>query len=352
MSDKLTEILKSIKPPDSISMEAARKRQDELTKPRGSLGELEELSIRIAGITAKASPRIEQKGIITMAADHGVVAEGVTLYPQEVTRQMVLNFVNGGAGINVLARQINARVIIVDMGVIGGFLPTPGLVCKMIDFGTKNMADGPAMSRKQAIDAIESGVDILEQEYQKGLDIVGTGDMGIGNTTASSAIFAALSGKPVAEVTGRGTGLDNAQLNHKIRIIEKALEINNPDPKDALDVLSKVGGFEIGGLCGVILGAAKNRIPVVMDGFISTAAAALAMRLSPQVKDYLIASHESAEAGHKSILEFLELKPLLRLNMRLGEGTGAALGISLAEAAVRTLNEMSTFSDAGVSDIQ
>jgi nicotinate-nucleotide--dimethylbenzimidazole phosphoribosyltransferase len=352
MSDRLAETLKSIKPLDNTAMEAAGRRQDELTKPRGSLGELEELSIRIAGITAKASPEIEQKGIITMAADHGVVAEGITLYPQEVTRQMVFNFLNGGAGINVLARQINARVVIVDMGVIGSFDPMPNLICKMIDFGTKNMAVGPAMSREQAIDAIESGIDILEQEYEKGLDIVGTGDMGIGNTTASSAIFAVLSGKPVAEVTGRGTGLNNEQLNHKVHVIEKALKINKPDPQDALDVLSKVGGFEIGGLCGVILGAAKNRIPVVIDGFISTAAAALAMRMSSQVKDYLIASHESAEAGHKSILEFLDLKPLLKLNMRLGEGTGAALGISLAEAAVRTLNEMSTFSDAGVSDIQ
>lgn len=352
MSDKLADTIKAIKPLDSTAMESARKRQDELTKPRGSLGELEELSIRVAGIKAQASPQIEQKGIITMAADHGVVAEGVALYPQEVTRQMVLNFLNGSAGINVLARQINARVVIVDMGVIGGFSPMPNLICKMLDFGTKNMAVGPAMSREQAINAIESGIEILETECEKGLDIVGTGDMGIGNTTASSAIFAVLSGKPVAEVTGRGTGLDNEQLNHKVRIIEKAIKVNKPDAKDAVDVLSKVGGFEIGGLCGVILSAAKNRIPVVIDGFISTAAAALAMRMEPQVKDYLIASHESAEAGHKSILEFLELKPLLKLNMRLGEGTGAALGINLVEAAVRTLNEMATFSEAGVSDIQ
>jgi nicotinate-nucleotide--dimethylbenzimidazole phosphoribosyltransferase len=352
MVDRLTETIKSIKPLDSKSMEMARDRQEQLTKPRGSLGELEELSIKIAGITANASPKIEQKGIITMAADHGVVAEGVALYPQEVTRQMVMNFLNGGAGINVLARHINARVIIVDMGVIGGFSPMPDLICKMIDFGTKSMAAGPAMSRQQAIDSVEAGIEILEAEHKKGLDIVGTGDMGIGNTTASSAIFAALSGKPVAEVTGRGTGLDNEQLNHKVLIIEKALAVNKPDPSDALDVLSKVGGFEIGGICGVILGAAKNRIPVVIDGFISTAAASLAIKMSPQVKDYIIAAHESAEAGHKLLLEFMELKPLLRLGMRLGEGTGAALGISVVEAAVRTLNEMATFSEAEVSDIQ
>jgi nicotinate-nucleotide--dimethylbenzimidazole phosphoribosyltransferase len=352
MVDILTRTIDAIEPLDGKSMEMARNRQDQLTKPRGSLGELEELSIKIAGIMASPSPKIERKGIITMAADHGVVAEGVALYPQEVTRQMVLNFLNGGAGINVLSHHINARVVIVDMGVIGGFSPTPDLICKMIDFGTKNMAVGPAMSRQQAIDSIVAGIDILETEYKKGLDIVGTGDMGIGNTTASSAIFTALSGKPVAEVTGRGTGLDNKQLNHKVRIIEKALAVNSPNAADPLDVLSKVGGFEIGGIVGVILAAVKNRIPVVIDGFISTAAAALAIKLSPYTKDYLIAAHESAEAGHKSLLEFLDLKPLLKLEMRLGEGTGAALGISLVEASVKTLNEMATFSEAGVSDIQ
>jgi nicotinate-nucleotide--dimethylbenzimidazole phosphoribosyltransferase len=352
MSEILTNTIESIKTLDSKSMELAKLRQDQLTKPRGSLGELEELSIKIAGIMANPSPRLEQKAIITMAADHGVVAEGVTLYPQEVTRQMVLNFLNGGAGINVIARHINSRVVIVDMGVIGGFSPMPDLICKMIDFGTKNMAVGPAMSRQQAVDSIEAGIQILEAEFQKGLDIVGTGDMGIGNTTASSAIFAAISGKPVTEVTGRGTGLDDKQLLHKISIIEKALAINNPDPADAIDVLTKVGGFEIGGIAGVILGAAKNRIPVVIDGFISTAAACLAIKISPHVKDYLIASHESAEAGHKSLLEFLNLKPLLKLNMRLGEGTGAALAINIVEAAVKILNEMTTFSEAGVSDIQ
>lgn len=352
MTEKLHQTIRDIKPLDFKSMELAMSRQDTLTKPRGSLGKLEELSIQIAGIQAKSRPKIEQKSIITMAADHGIVAEGVTLYPQEVTRQMVLNFLNGGAAINVLARHINARVIVVDMGVIGGFPPTPNLICKMIDYGTKNMTLGPAMTRQQAVDSIEAGIDVLESQLKSKIDIVGTGDMGIGNTTASSAIFSAISGKSVVDVTGRGTGLNDEQLNHKIKVIQKALDINKPNPLDPIDVLAKVGGFEIGGIAGVILGAAANRIPVILDGFISTAAASIAIKVSPAVKDYLISSHESAEAGHKALLEFIGLKPLLNLNMRLGEGTGAAIGIVLVEAATRILNDMATFSEAGVSDIE
>jgi nicotinate-nucleotide--dimethylbenzimidazole phosphoribosyltransferase len=347
---ELNTVLNSIKPLDTKVMEAARQRQDMLTKPHGSLGRLEELSVQISGIKADLFPSLERKAIITMAADHGVVAEGVTLYPQEVTRQMVLNFLNGGAGINVLAGHIGARVIVVDMGVIGGFPPTPGLICKMIDFGTRNMAQGPAMTRQKAIAALESGIDLVEAEASRGLDILATGDMGIGNTTASSAIFAALSGYPVSRITGRGAGIDDKQLAHKISVIEKALALNKPDPKDALDVLAKVGGFEIGGLAGVILAGAAKRIPVVIDGFISGAAALIATVLSPGAKDYIIAAHLSAESGHGLLLEYLGLKPLLNLNMRLGEGTGAALGISLAEAAVKILTQMATFGEAGVSE--
>ncbi len=347
---KLEKTLHSIKPLDKNAMAVARQRQDTLTKPLGSLGRLEELSIQIAGITANPLPKLEHKAIITMAADHGVVAEGVTLYPQEVTRQMVLNFLNCGAGINVLAKHIGARVIVVDMGVIGGFPPTPGLICKMIDFGTMNMAQGPSMTRQHAIDSIEAGIELVEAEASQGLDIVGTGDMGIGNTTASSAIFAAMSKLSIARITGRGTGIDDKQLAHKVSIIEQALEINKPDCKDPLDVLAKVGGFEIGGLAGVMLAGAARRIPVVIDGFISSAAALIATGLSPEVKDYLIAAHCSAEAGHRLLLEFLGLQPLLDLKMRLGEGTGAALGISLAEAAVKILTQMATFTEANVSE--
>ena len=352
MASSLDRILKSIEPLDSSAMEAARKRQNSLTKPHGSLGRLEELSIQIAGIRGEAMPKLEHKAIITMAADHGVVAEGVTLYPQEVTRQMVFNFLKGGAAINVLANQIGARVIVVDMGVIGGFEPLPGLLCKMMDFGTKNMAQEPAMTHQQAVDTIEAGIDIFEGEMKKGLDIIGTGDMGLGNTTASSAISAAISGKSVREVTGRGTGIDDKQLAHKVEVIERALSVNKPDPKDPIDVLAKVGGFEIGGLAGVILAGAAHRVPVVIDGFISGAAALIATGLSPQVKDYLIAAHVSSETGHKPLLDFLGLKPLLDLNMRLGEGTGAALGIFLAEASVRILGQMATFAEAGVSEAE
>jgi nicotinate-nucleotide--dimethylbenzimidazole phosphoribosyltransferase len=352
MASSLDRVLKAIKPLDSTAMAAARHRQDSLTKPHGSLGRLEELSIQIAGIKGEPTPKIEYKAIITMAADHGVVAEGVSLYPQEVTRQMVINFLKGGAAINVLANEIGARVIVVDMGVIGGFQPLPGLLCKMIDFGTKNMARGPAMTRQQAIDGIEAGIKVVEAEMSKRLDIVGTGDMGIGNTTASSAIFAAISRKPAKKLTGKGTGIDNEQLAHKIKIIDRALSINKPNSKDPIDVLAKVGGFEIGGLVGVILAGAAHRIPVVIDGFISGAAALVATGLSRQVKDYLIAAHLSAEAGHELLLDFLGVKPLLNLNMRLGEGTGAALGIFLAKAAVRTLNQMATFAEAGVSEAE
>lgn len=350
MASSLDTILKEIRPLDSSAMAAVQHRQNSLVKPRGSLGRLEELSIQIAGIKGEAMPKLEHKSIIVMAADHGVAEETVSLYPQEVTRQMVFNFLKGSAAINVLAEQVGARVVVVDMGVKGGFQPLPGLVCKMVDFGTKNMAQGPAMTRQQAIDSIEAGIQVVEAELGKGLDIVGTGDMGIGNTTTSSAIFCAISGRPAKKITGRGTGIGDRQLAHKVRVIEKALAVNKPNPKDTIDVLAKVGGFEIGGLAGVMLASAAYRIPVVLDGFISGAAALIATGLSFQVKDYLIAAHMSAETGHEFLLQFLGLKPLLNLNMRLGEGTGAAIGIFLAEAAVRTLTRMVTFAEAGVSE--
>ena len=352
MNNSLSRVLKQIRALDSKAIEAAQARQNELTKPRGSLGRLEELSVRIAGIKGEIIRGFEHKAIVTMAADHGVVEEGVTLYPQEVTRQMVFNFLNGGAGINVLAQFVGARVVVVDMGVVGGFEPHPNLICKMIDFGTRNMTKGPAMTRQQAMDAIESGIAVIEAEIVKGLDIVGTGDMGIGNTSASSAIAAAITGETVEKITGRGEGLDDEQLTHKVKVVQKALDVNTPDSRDPIDVLSKVGGFEIGGLAGVMLGAAAHRIPVVIDGFISGAAALIATELAPGLKDYLIAAHLSAESGHKVLLQHMGLTPLLSLEMRLGEGTGAALGIALVEAAVKTLAEMATFADAGVSEAQ
>jgi nicotinate-nucleotide--dimethylbenzimidazole phosphoribosyltransferase len=350
MSAPLLTTIEMIKPLDKGAMAEARSRQDELTKPRGSLGVLEGLSVKIAGIRRSPLPSLENKAIVVMAADHGVVAEGVSAYPQEVTRQMVANFLNGNAAINVLARHTGVRLVIVDMGVIGGFEPNPSLLCKMIDFGTKDMTKGPAMSRQQALDTLEAGISVVEAQLGQGLDIIGTGDMGIGNTTAASAVGAAITGRPAAELTGTGTGIGQEQLSRKIELVERALKVNQPSPDDAIDILAKVGGFEIGGLAGAILAAAANHVPVVIDGFISGAAALIAVKLAPQVKDYLIASHLSAERGHWAMLGYMGLEPLLKLKMRLGEGTGAALGISLAEASVKLLKEMLTFDEAGVSD--
>jgi len=348
--DNLMSIIEMIKSLDKEAMAEAQARQDTLTKPQGSLGRLEELSIQLAGIQGKPTPQIKHKAIITMAGDHGVVAEKIGNWPQEVTAQMVYNFLSDGAGINVLARHAGVRLIVVDMGVATELEPNSRLLSRKVAPGTQNMSLGPAMTEEQAVTAIETGIEILTAEIAKGLDIVGTGDMGIGNTTASSAICAAITGRQVAEVAGRGTGITDEQLAHKVEVIKRALAVNRPDPKQPLDVLAKVGGFEIGGLAGVMLAAAAHRTPIVIDGFISGAAALIATTLAPRLKDFLIAAHVSAESGHPLLLEYLGLKPLLSLGMRLGEGTGAALGIFLAEAAARVLAEMSTFPEAGVSE--
>lgn len=352
MIQKLESTVSRILPLDKAAMDKATQRQDQLTKPRGSLGSLERISIQVAGIRREPLPQIRHKAIITIAADHGVVAQGVSLYPQEVTAQMVLNFLKGGAAINVLSSQINARVVIVDMGVAVKLPESGDLICKSMGPGTDDMRTGPAMTRDQALTSLETGITILEQELKKGLDIVGTGEMGIGNTTAASAITSAMTGKSVASVTGRGTGIGDKQLAHKRAVIKKALAVNKPDPGDAIDVLSKVGGFEIGGMAGVILAGAANHIPVVIDGFISGAAALIAAGICPQVRDYMIPSHLSVEKGHQACLKHLGLNAAFDLNMRLGEGTGAALGIFLIEAAVNLLGQMATFSEAGVSDIE
>ncbi len=348
--EKMNRILADIKPLNKEAMAEAGRRQDDLTKPQGSLGQLESLSIQVAGIKGDPRPRVTHKVIFTLAGDHGVTKEGVSAYPSEVTPQMVYNFLRGGAAINVLARSVGARVVIADLGVASILERHPDLRDRKVAMGTRNMAKGPAMTREEAIRSIEAGMELVEAELSKGVDILGTGDMGIGNTTASSAITAALTGADVAAVTGRGTGVDDKGWEKKVRVIQKALELNRPDPKDALDALSKVGGFEIGGIAGVILAGARYRIPVVLDGFISGAAALIAASLSPQVKPFLIASHQSVEGGHRVILDHLGLRPLLNLGLRLGEGTGAALGISLVEAGLKILDEMATFSEAGVSE--
>jgi nicotinate-nucleotide--dimethylbenzimidazole phosphoribosyltransferase len=347
----LAEVIANIKPIDQAAMQSARARQDRLTKPQGSLGRLEELSIQLAGIMRSPIPVVKDKVIITMAGDHGVVAEGVSVYPQEVTLQMVLNFLNGGAAINVLARHFGARVVIVDMGIAHDLPDTDNkLIRRKIGLGTANISQGPAMTRDQGTESILSGIEIVDVEIGRGLDIVGTGDMGIGNTTPSAAIACALMNRHPKEIAGRGTGVDDEGLNNKIFLIERTLAVNKPDANDGLDVLAKVGGFEIGGLAGVIIGAASQGKPVMVDGFISTAAAMLAVTIAPAARDYLIAAHRSKEHGHGLMLDWLGLNPLLDFDMRLGEGTGAVLGISMAEAACKILAEMATFREAGVSE--
>ncbi|MDI6859645.1 MAG: nicotinate-nucleotide--dimethylbenzimidazole phosphoribosyltransferase [Methanocellales archaeon] len=346
---RIKETIHRIKPLDEDAMMLAKERLDFLTKPKESLGMLEDLAQKVVGITGNIVPKIKDKAIVTMAGDHGVVEEGVSTYPQEVTPQMVYNFIRGGAGINVLARHIGARVVVVDMGVAVDLEGHQDLINKKVGYGTKNIARGAAMSYEDAIKSIEAGIEVFEEELKRA-DIIGIGDMGIGNTTPSSAIVAAITGEKAEKVTGKGTGIDDIVFENKVKVVKRALEVNKPDPFDAIDVLAKVGGFEIGGLAGVVLASARHRTPVVIDGFISSAGALIASELAPLARQYMIASHLSAEIGHKIVLERMGLRPLLDLRMRLGEGTGAALGMSIVEAGVKILTEMATYADAGVSE--
>jgi len=327
----------------------------------GSLGRLEEFARSLVAITENKMPSLDKKVIFTFAGDHGVADEGVSAFPKEVTSQMVFNFLNGGAGINVLARHAGADVVVVDIGIDFDFdnSPTPpfakggqgGLfVSKKVINGTKNMRKGPAMTHKEAKQCIITGIELANEYTKKGYKIFGTGEMGIANTTPSSAITAVLTNKSIKEVTGKGTGIGDAALNNKIKVIEDAISINKPDPSDALDVLAKVGGAEIGGIAGLIIGSAANKIPVIIDGFISTAGALIAYSLEPKTKDYMFAAHNSVEIGHIAILEKIGLKPILNLDLRLGEGTGAALAMFIIEAGLKIYREMATFSEAGVSE--
>jgi nicotinate-nucleotide--dimethylbenzimidazole phosphoribosyltransferase len=338
----------SVVPLDTAAMELASARQQQLTKPAGSLGRLEDIAVQIAGITGHPLPRIEQKAVIIMAGDHGVTSEGVSAYPSAVTLQMVHNFLQGGAAINALAHYVGAKVIVVDVGVAAD-ISHPDLLSRKVAFGTADMALEPAMTHAQMLEAIQVGIDVFDAQLDQGIGLVATGDMGIGNTTAASAITASLLQMPVALVTGRGTGIDDEQLAHKIQVIEKALARHVPNPQDSFNVLMKVGGLEIAGLVGVIVAAASRRVPVVIDGFISGAAALIAVELNPLMREYLLAGHVSVERGHHLILERLGLSPLLDLKLRLGEGTGAVLAMSLIEAALHTHSEMATFEEAGVS---
>ncbi len=346
---RLQEVIERVAPLEQAAQIEARRRQDQLTKPPGSLGRLERLAIQVAGITGEARPRLTQKVVIIAAGDHGVTVEGVSAYPSEVTGQMVRNFARGGAAINVLARRAGARVVVVDVGVAEVLPPELPIVHRKVAPGTANIALGPAMTHAQALQAIAVGLDVVDAEFALGVDVICLGEMGIGNTTAASAIVATLTASTVADVTGRGTGIDDATWRHKVEIIEQALRVNRPERHDALDVLAKVGGLEIAALVGVILGSAARRLPVIVDGFITTAAALVAAELCPAVRSYLIAAHRSVERGHVAALEDLELEPLLMLDMRLGEGTGAALALPIVDAALAVLDEMATFEDAGIS---
>lgn len=342
--------IKAIEPVDAKYHEAAQKRLDSLTKPIDSLGRLEEFALRLAGIKRSAMPDLGKKAIFTFAADHGVARAGVSAYPAEVTPQMVLNFIRGGAAINVLARHAGADVIVVDMGVNYDFAPMPGLIDRKVRKATSNIAEGPAMTRAEAEQSIAAGYDLAVEYAAKGYGLLGTGDMGIGNTTPSSAIASCATGRSVAEVTGRGAGLPGEAVPAKVKIIEQALAINKPNPSDGIDLLTKVGGFEIGGIAGLCLGAAASRTPVVVDGLISTAGALIAYLIEPKCAQYMFSAHRSVEIGHTSMLSHMGLEPMLDLKMRLGEGTGAALGMTLIEAGLKIYKEMATFADAGVSE--
>lgn len=339
-------VVSKIKPIDKDSMEKTQKRLDNLTKPLGSLGRLEELAKEIAGMKGTSNPSISKKAIFTFAGDHGVTDEGVSAYPKAVTAQMVYNFARGGAAINVLSKYIGAKLIVADLGVAED-ISSDKVIIKKVGYGTNNFCRGPAMTREDAIKSINYGIEIFNEF--KPFDIIGIGEMGIGNTTSSSAIASVFTDSPVEEVTGRGTGVSDETFKNKIKIIKNAIELNKPNKNDPIDVLSKVGGYEIGGLVGVILAAAMERTPIVIDGFISTAAALIASKMNPYVSSYLIASHKSVEIGHIKMLELMKKKPLFELDMRLGEGTGAAIGISICEMSLKILNEMATFEDAGVS---
>ena len=340
-----------IEPQDRSARRRARERLEQLAMPHWALGRVMDLSVELAGITQSLQPAVERKNVVVMAGDHGVAEAGVSKYPREVTGQMLYNFVDGGAGINALAGCVDAGVTVVDMGVaaeVGDLAESGEILSKSVRAGTNNIAEGPAMSRDEAVRAVEGGIEVA-LELGDGVDVFGTGDMGIANTTPSAAIAAAVTGGDPAEVTGRGTGVDDEQLEHKRDIVGKALEVNDVNPADGLDLLSKVGGFEIGGIAGLILGAARCRKPVLVDGFISTAGALIAHALCADSADYMIAAHRSEEHGHALMHRKLGKEPLLDLDLRLGEGTGAALAMGLVDGAASLLTDVNTFEEAAIA---
>ena len=323
-------------------MKDTQRRLDNLTKPPGSLGYLEELAVKVAGITKNIYPDLSKKSHIIMVGDHGVVKEGVSAFPQEVTKAMVKNFLNGGAAVNVLANQYNVEISIVDIGMKHSF-KSKNLINENIKKGTENILQGSAMTTKEAIKSIEVGIKVAQKLIDNGTKILGTGEMGIGNTTPSSAVVSVVTGESVEKVVGYGTGIDDEGLKNKINVIKKSIKINKPDKNDGIDILSKVGGLEIGGMAGVMLAGAANNVPVLVDGLISGASAIIAYLIEPKVANFLLPSHKSVEPGHQRLYEFLKMRPILDLDMRLGEGTGAILGMGIIESSNRIIKEMATF---------
>lgn len=334
-------------PLDAAAMDAAAARQARLTKPTGALGQLEGLSIRVAGMTSRLDYLPGKPACLVFAADHGVTAQGVSAYPREVTQQMVLNFLRGGAAINVLARQVDARLLVVDAGVAAEFADHPLLIQGKVGYGTADFCLGPAMTGEEALRSLELGARVATDVVEDGANILALGEMGIGNTTSAAALIAALTGAPAALAAGRGTGVDDTTFAHKVRVIERALARHNATPASALACL---GGFEIGAMAGAMIAAARRRVPILLDGVIAASAALVARTREPKIADYLIAGHVGAEPGHRIALEALGLLPLLALGLRLGEGTGALLALPLVDAAMRLLQQMATFDQAGVSD--
>jgi nicotinate-nucleotide--dimethylbenzimidazole phosphoribosyltransferase len=349
---KLESCLASIAPVDRNIHAAIQAHLDDLTKPQGSLGRLETLAMRYALARGTASPRLARKRICCFAADHGVVAEGVSAYPKEVTPQMVLNMLRGGAAINVLCRHAGAELRVVDMGVDYDFGSPVGLLDRKVCHGTRNFTQGPAMTETETCQAIEAGIALADDAATDGVDLLGTGEMGIANSTPAAALMAVYLGLPVEELTGRGTGVDDEGLRRKQSAIRLAMEVNRQSLRDPLTTLAALGGLEIAGITGLVLGGAARRIPVVVDGFISSSGALAAMRMKPTCADYLFFSHRSAEQGHRAFFDAIGALPILEFDMRLGEGTGAALAMSVIDAAIRIYNEMATFSSAKVSKKQ
>ncbi|QQY79817.1 nicotinate-nucleotide-dimethylbenzimidazole phosphoribosyltransferase [Keratinibaculum paraultunense] len=343
----LKETLKAINSPNEKAKKIAKERLDSLAKPIGSLGKLEEIVIKMAGITGKAHNKIEKRNIVVMCADNGVVEEGVSACPQEFTMILTENMIKGLTGVSVLSKMTNTDLTVVDIG-LNGDIDYPGILKRKINYGTKNFTREPSMTYEEAIKAIETGIEIGDNLYSKGYKILGTGELGIGNTTTSAAILSAFTGLGPEITSGKGAGLTEEQYNLKKEAIRKGIEINKPDKKDPIDVIAKVGGFDIAGMCGLFLSAAKNKKPIVMDGFISSAAALCAIRLNPLVKEYIFPSHLSKEPGAICMMKEIGLSPMLNLEMRLGEGSGCPLAFQIIDAALYIMDNMATFEEASI----